>query len=165
MATETVLVPAQVKVEQSIRGFPPFPDDIPTAPLLRVSLKNLLDGVEEESNRLFQASKDLGFFYLDVTGTPIGGSILKDVDQLFDLGEQLFDLDLEEKQRYDFSSEKSYFGYAPPLTLPTLLLSQLSRPQLQRLWSSHSRPRRHPRPQRVLQRLFLPNFLNTLPQN
>ena len=90
---------------------PPFPNDVPTAPLLRLSLKNLLKNDPEESNRFFQACKDLGFFYLDLRGTSIGESILSDADRLFDVGEQLFELDLEEKQKYDFSAQQSYYGY------------------------------------------------------
>lgn len=90
---------------------PPFPNDVPTAPLLRLSLEKLLENNIEESARFFQACKDLGFFYLDLRGTPIGDSILNDADRLFDVGEELFELDLEEKQKYDFSAQQSYYGY------------------------------------------------------
>ncbi len=89
---------------------PPFPNDVPTAPLLRLSLFKLLKNDALESTRFFQACKDLGFFYLDLRATPIGDSILNDADRLFDVGEQLFELDLEEKQRYDFSAQQSYYG-------------------------------------------------------
>ncbi|KAL4947339.1 hypothetical protein BDW69DRAFT_178609 [Aspergillus filifer] len=37
--------------------------------------------------------------------------ILDDADDLFEIGAGLFELPLEEKQKYDFSSQKSYFGY------------------------------------------------------
>ncbi|KAI9877537.1 MAG: hypothetical protein M1830_003618 [Pleopsidium flavum] len=92
-------------------GIPPFPDDAPTAPLLRLSLQKLLSGDEVESERFFSACKDIGFFYLDLRGVPEGDSILEDADQLFDVGEQFFDLSVEEKTSYDFSEKKSYFGY------------------------------------------------------
>ena len=90
---------------------PPFPNDVLTAPLLRLSLSQLLRNDAEESNRFFQACKDLGFFYLDLRSTAIGESILNDADRLFDVGEQLFELELEEKQKYDFSAQQSYYGY------------------------------------------------------
>ena len=90
---------------------PPFPNDVPTAPLLRLSLLKLLKNDALESTRFFQACKDLGFFYLDLRGTLVGDSILNDADRLFDIGEQLFELDLEEKQKYDFSAQQSYYGY------------------------------------------------------
>lgn len=90
---------------------PPFPNDVPTAPLLRLSLDKLLNNDTEESTRFYQVCKDLGFFYLDLRDTSIGESILKDADRLFDVGEQLFSLDLEEKEKYDFSAQHSYYGY------------------------------------------------------
>ncbi|GAB7341311.1 hypothetical protein MBLNU457_7581t1 [Dothideomycetes sp. NU457] len=45
---------------------PPFPSDVPTAPLLRISLSKLLKGDETEVDRLWKASCELGFFYLDL---------------------------------------------------------------------------------------------------
>lgn len=95
---------------ETFPGIPPFPDDVSTAPLLRLSLKKLLDNDPIESDAFFSACKDLGFFYLDLRGVPEGASILEDADKLFALGEQVFDLDLEEKMRYDFKAQNSYFG-------------------------------------------------------
>lgn len=65
----------------------PFPKNVPTAPLLRISLSKLSNHDEEESKRFFEACKDLGFFYLDLGGTLEGQSILKDANNLFDVGE------------------------------------------------------------------------------
>lgn len=88
---------------------PPFPDDVPTAPLLRISLSKILQRDKIELERFNRACEDLGFFYLDLTGP--GNVLLRDADKLFDIGEELFDLPLEEKAKYDFSAKKSYFGY------------------------------------------------------
>ena len=90
---------------------PPFPNNVPIAPLLRLSLEKLLKNDTQESARFFQACKELGFFYLDLRGTPAGESLLDDANRLFDIGEHLFELDLEEKQKYDFSAQQSYYGY------------------------------------------------------
>jgi len=92
-------------------GIPPFPDDVPTAPLLRLSSGKLLAGDRVEYKRLFQASTDIGFFYLDLSDTKQGSSLLGDADNLFQVGERLFELSLEEKKQYDFSGQNSYFGY------------------------------------------------------
>ena len=89
---------------------PPFPSDVPIAPLLQLSLKRLQDGDTEESARFIRAAKDLGFFYLDLRNSMEGETILKDTDRLFKLGEDLFQLDLEEKQSYDFSRQGTYYG-------------------------------------------------------
>ena len=93
----------------SSRPTPPFPDDVPTAPLLRISLRKLLHRDASEVDRCIRACEDLGFFYLDLRGD--GDALLRDVDALFAVGEELLDLPLEKKAPYDFSQQKSYFGY------------------------------------------------------
>jgi isopenicillin N synthase-like dioxygenase len=112
----------------TFHDLPPFPDDVPTAPLLRLSLKKLVDGDEEEQQSLWQACCGAGFFYLDLrggtsskrdsahssTGTDVDGdALLKVVPQLFDLGERLLELPIEEKMKYDRQKKEqdSYFGY------------------------------------------------------
>lgn len=92
-------------------GIPPFPDDVSTAPLLRLSSGKLLEGDPAEHRRLFQASTDIGFFYLDLSDSDQGSSLLGDADDLFQVGERLFELSPEEKKQYDFSGQNSYFGY------------------------------------------------------
>lgn len=89
---------------------PPFPSDIPTAPLHRLSLSKLRDNTSE-SDRLFSSCKDLGFFYLDLRSDSEGESLLSDADELFKLAPKLFDLGREELQKYDYKSQGSYMGY------------------------------------------------------
>lgn len=98
-------------IPNNFPDLPPFPDNVPTAPLLRLSLAKLFAGDTAEYERLFQASVEIGFFYLDLQETGLGTSLLSDADNLFKVGEKLFELDLEEKNRYDFSGQNSYFGY------------------------------------------------------
>lgn len=92
-------------------AIPPFPDDVSTAPLLRLSSAKLLAGDPNECERLFKASTDIGFFYLDLSDTEAGSSLLSDADTLFQVGEELFQLSVNEKKQYDFSGQSSYFGY------------------------------------------------------
>ena len=47
-------------------GLPSFPKDVPTAPLLRVELKKLLEGNREEEEWYWRACCELGFFYVDL---------------------------------------------------------------------------------------------------
>ena len=70
-------------------------------------MKKLLDDDEQESESLFQACKDLGFFYLDLRDCSLGQSMLNDAEELFGVGEKLFDEGLDQ---YDFSARKTYFG-------------------------------------------------------
>jgi len=100
---------------------PPFPTDVPTAPLLRIELVKLLAGDEKEIDRLWHACCDLGFFYLNLrqpdfastaeNTTIDGNQLLHDSDELFKVGKQFYDLPVEEKVKYDFKSKGSYFGY------------------------------------------------------
>lgn len=106
MATET-----QTQVGTlTFSSIPPFPSDIPTAPLHRLSLSKLRSD-PDESLRLFSSAKDLGFFYLDLRSDVQGESLLSDADDLFDLGPQLYDLGREELSKYDYKSQGSYMGY------------------------------------------------------
>jgi isopenicillin N synthase-like dioxygenase len=92
-------------------GLPHFPSDIPTAPLLRLSLQKLLARDANEVERLIEACEDIGFFYLNLEGSEEGRSILNDADKLFETGENLLNLSLEEKLQYDFGKQNSYHGY------------------------------------------------------
>ena len=100
---------ATTTATQTISCAPPFPDDVPQAPLLRLSLHKLLGRDRAEVERFNRICEDLGFFYLDLQGD--GDSLLCDADKLFDVNEAFCDLPLEEKMKYDFSANKSYFGY------------------------------------------------------
>lgn len=94
----------------SFQDIQPFPDDIATAPLLRISLP-LLRNSPAESQRLFQACKDLGFFYLDLRDDSVGESVLGEADRLFDLSKELFGLGREKLNKFDYSEQGSYYGY------------------------------------------------------
>jgi isopenicillin N synthase-like dioxygenase len=101
----------QKEIANNFPGIPPFPNDVATAPLLRLSSGKLLAGDPAEYAKLFQASTDIGFFYLDLSDSEQGSALLDDADTLFKLGESVFELSLDEKKKYDFSGQNSYFGY------------------------------------------------------
>ena len=111
-------MPHSTEDSGDFKGLLPFPNTVPTAPLLRISLAKLLSGDAAEQDRVWKACRDLGFFYLDMrtneqipdAGLLDGNAILDDADQLFQVGEGLFDLPLEEKQKFDHSKRNSYFG-------------------------------------------------------
>jgi isopenicillin N synthase-like dioxygenase len=94
---------------------PSFPNNVPTAPLLRVSLEKLLNHDAEEEERCWKACCDLGFFYLDLrtsSGHQIDGeALLRDANRLFEVMKDFYDLDVQEKVKYDFKAQGSYFGY------------------------------------------------------
>lgn len=95
---------------EAFADLPPFPDNVPTAPLLRISLSKLLASDADEQERCWQACQELGFFYLDLCGGD-GEALLDDADQLFQLMQYFYDLPVSEKVKYDFKSKGSYYGY------------------------------------------------------
>ncbi|KAF2171909.1 hypothetical protein M409DRAFT_63449 [Zasmidium cellare ATCC 36951] len=101
-------------------NLPPFPTDVPTVPLLRISLKNLLAGDPAEEEKLWRACCDLGFFYFDLRGgkggdeddeSVDGDALLSVADRMFGLGEEVFALDGEVKEGFSMMGQNSYFGY------------------------------------------------------
>lgn len=122
--------PSASGADSSFPDVPPFPSDVPTCPLVRISLARLLHGDEEEEDRLWRACCELGFFYIDLRavdpdvldGGAVGANarqvevhvdgeqLLEDADRLFEVQKGFFDLPVEEKVKYDFSGEGSYFG-------------------------------------------------------
>lgn len=108
MATETI---TQQDVESlKFSNIPPFPANITTAPLHRLSLSKLRND-PAESDRLFSSSKDLGFFYLDLRADSLGESLLEESSQFFELAPKLYDLGRDELQKYDYKAQGSYMGY------------------------------------------------------
>lgn len=91
---------------------PSFPDNVPRAPLLRISLAKLLLNDTDECERCWRACCELGFFYLDLhTEDGTGEALLQDVGQLFEVMKDFFELPVEEKTKYDLADQGSYFGY------------------------------------------------------
>ncbi|TVY82339.1 Oxidoreductase vrtI [Lachnellula suecica] len=110
MTTETITKTSDRIETLTFPSLTPFPADIPTAPLHRLSLSALREN-PAESARLFQASKDLGFFYLDLRDDFEGEKILTEADEFFQLAPEFYRLGREELSRYDYKSRGSYMGY------------------------------------------------------
>ena len=79
---------------------PPFPPDLPVAPLNKNSLHKLLSGDAAESEAVFESCKTLGFFLIDLRDSSEGAEVLNDVDGMFEVGKNLFDIDLDKKLNF-----------------------------------------------------------------
>ncbi|TBU22679.1 Clavaminate synthase-like protein [Dichomitus squalens] len=84
--------------------YPPFPDDIPTCPLLIVDYELVKAGDEEEINKLWKAATELGFWYLTNHG-------VDEVDDMFEMGRETMALPLEEKNKFEQGEHGGSFGY------------------------------------------------------
>jgi len=79
----------------------PFPDDVPTIELEKISLSRVLNGDEIEAGRLFKICATIGFFYLDMLDHPTGRQLWQSACNLHRLGQQRFSLTpMEQKLQY-----------------------------------------------------------------
>lgn len=98
-------------VKTSLGALPPFPDDVPTAPIARITLSKILNGDADEAASALEACRTYGFFYLDLTSTPLGEDLVQESEDLLDLSHKAFDHPSEEKDPYELIKGVSLFGY------------------------------------------------------
>ncbi|KAL1659399.1 hypothetical protein GGF50DRAFT_16260, partial [Schizophyllum commune] len=84
---------------------PPFPDDVPTHPLIIIDYERIRAGDPAEIDQLWKAATTLGFWYLKNHGTDA------EVDKVFAMGDAFMRLPLEEKMKYEQGDEGNSFGY------------------------------------------------------
>ncbi|TBU40924.1 Clavaminate synthase-like protein [Dichomitus squalens] len=85
--------------------FPPFPENIPTHPLIVVDYHLIQAGKDGEISKLWKAATELGFWYLKNHGMD------EDVEAMFDMGREAMVLPLDEKMKYELGDEGGSFGY------------------------------------------------------
>ncbi|KAF9466944.1 hypothetical protein BDZ94DRAFT_1157018 [Collybia nuda] len=85
--------------------FPPFPEDIPTHPLLVIDYELIKAGDKNEINRLWEAGTKLGFWYLKNHG------VTEEVNGMFDMGAETMALPFEEKMKFEQGDSGISFGY------------------------------------------------------
>lgn len=90
---------------------PPFSDNIPTAPLITLNLSALESDSPSESDALFTAAKELGFFYLDLNDSSLGEDIVREAEELNKLQNEFFSLPYEVKDRYGRGVIDKFFAY------------------------------------------------------
>ena len=86
---------------------PPFPTDVPTAQVTRVSLSKLLSNDKAETDALFEACKTSGLFMVALDDGAQGEELIGDASNVFRAGEKIFDLDYDEKMKYAMSWKTS----------------------------------------------------------
>ncbi|KAH9892307.1 oxidoreductase [Xylariomycetidae sp. FL2044] len=106
--------------ENVFQYLPPFPDDIPTAPLPTISLADLRStGNEAAARSLLAAGQTLDFFLVDLRGDDLGERLMGEIDTLFGLSKDLFDLPEESKRDYLHDAPRSFLGYKSRGEVPT----------------------------------------------
>ncbi|KAF5586679.1 gibberellin 2-beta-dioxygenase 8 [Fusarium subglutinans] len=92
---------------------PPFPDDVPTVPIARISYSKLKCSDEHEMIKVLKASKSDGFFYLDLTDNPAGQSLLRDTENVLAISKRALNIPLGKKMECVAERGKQMFGYKP----------------------------------------------------
>ena len=90
---------------------PPFPADVPLAPIARISAADLLSSDPFAIVAVLTACQTHGFFYLDLSTAPDGQALLSEATQLQSLAGIAFDIPLEEKMSHHLQKGVSMFGY------------------------------------------------------
>ncbi|TCD63370.1 hypothetical protein EIP91_005623 [Steccherinum ochraceum] len=88
-----------------LTSLPPFPNDVPTHPLLIVDYQLLLQKDEAEINKLWKAATELGFWYLKNHGAD------DEVNGMFEMGAETMALPLEEKMKFEQGDDGMSAGY------------------------------------------------------
>ena len=68
-----------------------------------------------ESEQLFRACKETGFFLLDLIGSSAGETMLDDAANGFDLNQKSFGLEQEELGKFLFRPKESLYGHVSPM--------------------------------------------------
>ncbi|KAL8711895.1 MAG: hypothetical protein Q9220_003839 [cf. Caloplaca sp. 1 TL-2023] len=92
---------------------PPFPSDVPIIDLERLKFPKLLLNDRDESQKLFRACRETGFFLLDLRGCEEGETMLKHAERVFDLNEEIHKLDENELKQYPSHPPADLFRYKP----------------------------------------------------
>ena len=98
-------------ISRTIEENPPFPDDVPVAPIGRISLQKILEHDNAEAAVALEACRTHGFFYLDLTSVPIGEELIQNAEDLQDLAKQVFKRPFEEKDAHALIKGKTLMGY------------------------------------------------------
>jgi hypothetical protein len=97
--------------EKLFENIPPFPDDIPIAPISSISLSDLRRGDKATARRLLEACQDLGFFLLDLRDDALGDKLVTEIDQLMGrIGVDIMGLPEDVKKKYHVDVPRSFEG-------------------------------------------------------
>ncbi|KAI0094396.1 Clavaminate synthase-like protein [Irpex rosettiformis] len=91
----------------------PFPDNVPTHPLLVVDYALIVANDEAELDKLWKAATKLGFWYIKNHGAE------HEVSNMFDMGAEALDLPFSEKMKYEQGDNGDSFGYKARGTIAT----------------------------------------------
>ena len=94
-----------------MRELPPFPEDLPTAPISNISFAKILAKDAAEAKKVLEACRTHGFLYLDLQSCPEGQALVKESELLLKIAKGFFTSPLEEKRKFALVKGRSLAGY------------------------------------------------------
>ena len=94
-----------------IENIPPFPDGVRIAPIARISFAKILGKDAAEGEKVLEACKTDGFFYLDLQSCVEGRNMFEEAESIVDAAAEFFELPLEMKKKYASVKGESVAGY------------------------------------------------------
>ena len=89
---------------------PAFPSDVRVANIPQVSLEKLANGDQQETETLFKACREYGFFLLDLYSSQDREELLKYVQNMFDVSKAVLTLDKSTLDRFAYKPPKDPLG-------------------------------------------------------
>ncbi|RAL02383.1 oxidoreductase [Aspergillus ibericus CBS 121593] len=90
---------------------PPFPSDIPVANIPILPFNDLQNNSATESEKLFSACQEFGFFLLKLTDSEAGEQLLQDAERMMDLTTTTLSLDRQVLDKYAYKPPRDLLGY------------------------------------------------------
>jgi hypothetical protein len=75
--------------------FPPFPKDIPTVPIARLSYNKLTTSCKNKMKKVLRTCGTDRFFYFDLTDGLIGQALLNEADDILNVAKGALNLPLQ----------------------------------------------------------------------
>ncbi|PYH99981.1 oxidoreductase [Aspergillus ellipticus CBS 707.79] len=90
---------------------PPFPSDVPRADIPTLSFRALQNNSAVESEKLFNACQEFGFFLLNLTDSEAGEQLLQNAGAMIDLTTTTMGLDRQILDKYAYNPPRDLMGY------------------------------------------------------
>ncbi|KAF7959254.1 hypothetical protein EAE96_002768 [Botrytis aclada] len=90
---------------------PEFPADLNVAGIPTILFNQLKNNLNDESEKLFQACQEYGFFLLELRKDDQGETLLGDAEKMFDITTSTLSLDHEVLKEYAYQLPKNILGY------------------------------------------------------
>jgi isopenicillin N synthase-like dioxygenase len=97
--------------ESEFASVPPWPSDVPTLELPRVSLQELRAHDPHEEAQLFNSCRQLGFFLLDLSNDDVGNKLMAEISEVLQITREFYAQTDDAKLAYAVNPPERLLGY------------------------------------------------------